>query len=116
MNRYYKRNRLLATIDDTPTMTDQSQAMDTDINVIVKRYGIHGQAPGTSEAAVYQDLSEFPNNLRDIIDTARNIDEHLGALPPQLRNTTFGELLNLTEEQLTAKLTPAEQPPAEETK
>lgn len=108
-NWYYNRARALATRDDTPTMTDQSQANDTDINVIVKRYGVHGQVPGTNAQPTYEDLVNFPDNLRDLIDTARGINDHLDKLPPQLKTLSFGELMALTNEQLTHILTPHEQ-------
>lgn len=115
LTTYYERARNLATRDTTTTMTDQAGARETDINVIVQRYGIHGQAPGTDAKPSYEDLSEFPTDLRDLIDTARGIDEHYNKLPEALKHMEFGELMALTPEALTNILSPP-QPAAEEPK
>lgn len=117
ISNYYERANRLATVNTEPTMTDQSQANDTDINVIVKRYGVHGTVPGTSAEARFEDLSNFPDNLRDVLDTAREIDTHLGRLPDQLKGKTLLELMALTPDDITNILTPEPTPaPTEEKK
>lgn len=97
-------------VDDTPTMTDQAGANETNINVIIGRYGITGQIPGGSREPMYGDFSHLPDNLRDFIETARSYEERRKELPEALRNMDAEELMALTPNELTRKLTPAEPP------
>lgn len=108
----WKKNRELArTHDDTPTLTDQSQAKDTDVNVIVKRYMVTDQAPGAPLTLMWgQDFSTLPIDLRGFIDLARGMQSHVDKLPKELRNLSIQDLIALTPEQLTQKLTPAPTP------
>lgn len=105
---YYAENKLRARIfNNEPTMTDQSQANETDINVIVKRFGISGQVPQGNAQPMYGDFTMFPDNLRDMMHLARDLNERRAALPPQLKNMPIEQLLALTPEELTAILAPA---------
>lgn len=99
--------------DKSPTLTDQSQAAETDINVIVKRYGVHGQAPGTTREPMYGDFTGLPTDLRGFIETGRALEEHRERLPEKLRDMPITELLALTPEELTNILTPPAPPPGE---
>lgn len=97
-------------VDNTPTMTDQAGANETNINVIIGRYGITGQIPGAQQEPMYGDFSHLPDNLRDFIETARTFEERRAELPEVLRNMDPEELMALTPDELTRKLTPAEPP------
>ncbi|QXP08238.1 MAG: internal scaffolding protein [Arizlama microvirus] len=103
-------------IDNTPTMTDQSQAKDTDLNVIMKKYAVTGRVPGAPGQPIYGDFTNLPTDLRGMIEEARSIKERRKSLPPQLRDKPMEELLALTPEQLTTILTPPEQPAKPEEK
>lgn len=100
-----------ATRNTEPTMTDQSGADDTDINLIVKRYGVFGTVPGTNRPPVYGDFADLPHDLRERIELIRSIPELQGGLPKELSGMQLGELLSLTPDELTAKLTPPAPPP-----
>lgn len=107
MNSVYKRNKERAIYHSTePTMTDQAGARETDINVIVGRFGISNQIPTNGQPPMYGDFSHLPEDLRGFIETAQSYEERRAALPEQLRNMPIEELLALTPEELTNKLTP----------
>lgn len=108
---YYERARALATRTTKPTQTDQSAAKDTDINIIVARFLTTGQAPGKATPPVYADCTQYPEDLRDAIEKARSLQQHMQTLPQPLRGLALEELLALTPDQLTAKLTPPAPPP-----
>lgn len=94
-----------------PTLTDQSQANDTDINVIVKRYGIHGQLPGAATPPMFGDFTQLPTDLRAMIEMARSLEERRADLPQQLREMPIEHILALQPDELTAILTPPALPP-----
>lgn len=48
-----------AYVEKLPSMTIQSQALDTDINEIVRRYGITGQFPENHRIPEYGDFTEI---------------------------------------------------------
>jgi len=109
--QYKKRANLLASINDLPSETDQSGANDTDINVIVKRYGVYGTIPQGMKTPHYgMDMSEVPNDLRDMIEAARMLEIYRGELPEALRALNVDDLLNLTPEQINATLNPLSKP------
>lgn len=107
----YARNKAKSIIHtEGETLTDQSQARETDINVIVSRYGITNQMPGTGAQPIYGDFTQLPKDLREFIDLGRSIEDRRAELPPELREMPIEELLALTPEQLTDKLTPSPTP------
>lgn len=121
MNRkgmdYFSYAKSLATRDNTPTKTDQTGAEETDINVIVKRYGIHGQAPGAAQPAMFEDFTKLPQDFRAMVDQIRTLDELRDSLPAELKAMSIYELANMTYDEFVAKMpkpaTPPAQPPAE---
>lgn len=116
MNSNWKRNKLAAVyVNDEPTLTDQASASDTDINVIVKQYTVHGQVPGIRSEPVYEDWTEMPTDLRGFLELGDFIRNRRAQLPDALRNKTDEELLALTPDELRTILTPAPTP-APETK
>lgn len=104
------------TVNKGPTKTDQSQARETDINVIVGRYGIGGTVPGPGQAPMTGDFTELPQDLRGFIEKGRELDKLRAQLPKELAGKSTEELLALTAEQLTTILTPPAPPPATEEK
>lgn len=100
-----------------PTLTDQSQANETDINVIVGKFGIGNQVPGNPAQPMYGDFSQMPTDLRGFLEAKTQLEEARLALPPELRDIPTEELVYMTPEALAAKLKPVEPPkPKEETK
>lgn len=98
---YRERANRLATVDNTPTMTDQAGSEDTDINVIVKRYGVYGTMPqGTKQARFGEDYSQLPDDLAGFIYTARSVERLRGELPFELANLTMEELVTYDTQQL----------------
>lgn len=82
---YYKRNKEAAKYRNTePSLTDQSQASSTDINIIVTQFLRTGQAPPGAQP-VYGDFTEFPTDLRTMFDMARSVREKVDQLPEELR-------------------------------
>lgn len=103
----YRENKQKAIyINDEPTMTDQSQGHETDINVIVGKYGINGTAAGATGQPMYADWTEFPNDLRDWIETGRRIDSIRDQLPEPLREMPIEQILALQPDELTNILKP----------
>lgn len=94
------------------SLTDQSQANDTNINVILQKYGVTGVARGTTNAPEWLDHTELPKDLREAFDMAKRANEMKNKLPEQLRKRPIEELLNLTPEEVNAILNPPVPTPA----
>lgn len=110
----YAINKKRAIYEDTsPTKTDQAAASSSDINIIVGQQLITGYAPGAPKPPMYDDFTNFPNDLREALENARGLTALRGRLPPQLSNKTLDELLRLTTEDITNILTPPPQQPPE---
>lgn len=106
----WRKNKIHAIFINTePTLTDQSSARDTDINVIVAQFGIHGQVPQGAKPPIYGDFTEHPESLRETIEMSRRIQDHRQRLPDALKNLSLEELLALTPETLREKLKEAEE-------
>jgi len=106
----YQKNRLRArTVNNEPTMTDQSAAAETDINVIVRDFMKHGTAPGADSEPLYGDFTELPNNLRDFIETARTMNQNRNNLPQALRDLPVEQLLTFPVEELKKLIDPPKQ-------
>lgn len=104
---YYQRNRAKARTKTTqPSLTDQSQARETDINIIVGRMLHSGTAPGAFGQPISGDFTNLPTDLRGFIHTSRKLRLHLAKLPKQLHDLTPEQLLALTPAELKNKLTP----------
>jgi hypothetical protein len=110
----YIANKLKAVHNNTePTETDQSQARDTDINVIIGRFGIGHMAKGNGKVEMYEDFTDLPRDLRGYIEQARGLDTLRERLPEQLKTHKLDELLQLTPQQIHGLLfpqTPANRP------
>lgn len=101
-----ERRKASATRNTDPTMTDQSGAASTDLNVIVKEFIKTGKAPGSATQPLYGDFTNMPGDLREMIETSRSINKYRKDLPPQLRELPIEQLLALKPEQLDQLLAP----------
>ena len=111
--KFYKANKAAARYHNTePSLTDQSQANDTDVNVIVKKFAITGQAPG-GRTPNYGDFTQLPKDLRELLAMNKSVKGYRDTLPEQLRDLEIEELLALSEQDITKILTPKEEPKKE---
>jgi len=106
MNAAKARSDKYATTNTDPTMTDQSGSDDTDINLIIKRYGVYGTAPGAATPQQYGDFADLPTDLAEGIKLIRSQKDLVGKLPPELQTMSIEELMTLTHDQLTEILAP----------
>jgi len=97
-----------------PSLTEQSGARETDINVIISRFAVSGTVPSSRTPPMSGDFSELPADLRGIIDMGKRLNALRDRLPPQLRSMSNEQLCTLTMEQLNTILTPPATPPAQE--
>lgn len=79
-----------ASTDESPSMTIQSAAADTDINQIAKSFGLgaRGGMPLPTEAldpSYYGDLRDAPETLQEVMDLALDSERKFAALPVNLR-------------------------------
>jgi len=115
MSMYYENRKRARTVNNSPTLTEQSMARDTDINVIVAKFRITGRVPGAQQQPMGGDFTALPTDLRGFIDAARDLRNHRMRLPKELANIPTEELLRLTTAELKAKLNPPEEKPPEGT-
>lgn len=116
MTYYYQNRKRARTFNTDPTMTDQSQAQNTDINIIINRLRDVGTPPPRNFAVPMSgDFTGLPKDLRSLLELAKSANEKRRALPAPLRDMPIDQLINLTTEQLHAILTPPAKPPAQET-
>lgn len=75
----------VATLNNEPSLTDQSQKKDCDINVIVAKYLKTGQVKHLAKrVGQYADVSNIPD-LSEAIMQVRAAQDAFDALPAQLR-------------------------------
>lgn len=97
----YTKAKELAKFKNTkPSLTDQSQAADTDLNVILKKYGITGRAPGGKQPIPPGDYTDAPEDLRGHIELAKRVQKMQQSLPENLRGLTLEQLARLDNKQL----------------
>lgn len=105
----YERNKAASRIRNSgKSMTDQSQAEATNINVIVRRF--MGQLPPPRAMPMTGDFTNFPTDLRTAIELAKSMRQAKARLPQQLRSLSDDELLKLSADDIAAKLKPADKP------
>lgn len=73
-----------ATQNDEPSLTQQSDANDCDINVIMARYQQTGQVPQIVQQAIYGDFTTV-TDFRSALDMVRNAQEKFAELPAKIR-------------------------------
>lgn len=73
-------------VNNEPPLTQQHFAKDADLNVIVKRFGVHDGAipPIVMDPTFYGDFTDVPD-FRQSIENIRNASERFNALPADLR-------------------------------
>lgn len=92
----YAENKLRSkTIIIGDTLTDQAGAAATDINVIVKKMQQTGSFPMGARQPMYVDLSILPDNLRDMLEMSRNVEQHRNNLPKELQHLSTAELVSM---------------------
>lgn len=79
-----ERNHKFGTVNDEVTKTQQSDALDTDINVIMERYGKSGQFPQLIEPGKYGDFSEVVD-FRAAQDIIHQANEAFAQVPAKIR-------------------------------
>lgn len=79
-----KWSKQFETINNEPTMTQQADAMDTDINLIVKRFTTTGQLPQIQAQAMYEDFTAV-TDYRNALDMVRAADEAFMEIPAAIR-------------------------------
>jgi len=109
---YYERKKQLRTRTTKESMTDQSAAAGTDINVVIGHMLATGEQPGEA-TPIYGDFTIIPEDLRSLIHTARGLARHRSSLPAQLRNMSLADLVALTPAKMRDILNPPAKPPAE---
>jgi phage internal scaffolding protein len=77
-----------ATFNMEASMTQQSDMSDSDINIIMQRYGPTGMLPQLTTPGTYGDFTEV-TNYRDALDAVRAADEMFQQIPAKIR-TQFG--------------------------
>lgn len=110
--RYLARKDAAKYRSAKPTMTDQSQAADTDVNIIMRKFGIGGMLTVQGKQPIYTDFTGLPQDLAAMIRMARRSAELRQNLPQQLREMPDEQLFALTRDQLTHILTPPAPTPA----
>lgn len=100
-----ERRKASAHINNQPTLTDQSAASQTDLNIIVNQFLKTGQSNSRSVPR-YGDFTGIPQDLRGIIETSRSVQRLRGNLPEKLKGLSVQELLALTPEQINAIINP----------
>lgn len=106
---YYENRKRARTVNSQPTLTEQSMARDTDINIIVSKFRITGRVPAAQQQPMAGDFTNLPTDLRGFIESARTIKDVRKQLPPQLREMPVEELLALTPDKLASILSPPQQ-------
>lgn len=70
--------------NDQPTLTREADAADTDINVLVRRFGVIGTMPFVSDPPKYADY-ESVFDFQTAMNTVRQAEEAFNSLDAQLR-------------------------------
>lgn len=116
MTRWKDNKAKAVTYPDPVSLTDQSQAKETDINVIVAKMGITGTVPGSPQEPMYGDWTHLPTDLRGYIETARELETLRAQLPEQLKTRSVEDIIAMKPETLAELLKPANPPDSTETK
>lgn len=80
------RSKRFTTINNEESMTQQSDAMDHDINIIVKRYGggMNG-LPNVQEQPIYGDFSGEGFTYREMVEKIKAADDAFQEIPADIR-------------------------------
>ncbi|UDN67795.1 internal scaffolding protein [robinz microvirus RP_121] len=75
-----------ATVNNEESLTQQSDARDCDINVIMERYGVSGTAPQVITKPNFGDFREV-TDYRTALDLVRAADAEFKNIPAKIRAT-----------------------------
>ncbi|WNK14572.1 MAG: internal scaffolding protein [Microvirus sp.] len=70
--------------DFGPTLTQQSQAEEADINTIVKRFNLTGQLPENIRAPTYADYDDV-YDFKTAMDAIKKAEDSFRVMPPAIR-------------------------------
>lgn len=93
MSNYQKNKELSKSYNYEPTMTDQSQRDQTDINVVMRNHAISGMVQGPKHPPMYEDFAALPEDLRGFLDMGRELQQHRVNLPEALKHLDDAQLL-----------------------
>lgn len=114
--RYDERRKRLATRTKGETLTDQSQAADCDINIIVRKHMPGTPVPGSPRQPIYgADLTKIPRDLASAIASVRHMETLRGQLPKEFKDLAIDDLLAYTPDQI-HEILQKSQPATEEKK
>lgn len=85
MDALGRDNRRYGLKCEDPSLTVQSDAIDADINTIVKRFGITGQLPSNLEYVTNVDLSVAPDTFQGALDVLDRARETFMQMPADVR-------------------------------
>lgn len=112
--RWLENKRRSRTVNDQPTLADQSQAPETDINVIVPRFLKTGQAPGPTAQPITGDFTQLPQGLREMIELTREMGRLRRELPEKLQQIEVDQLLEMDPKDLAELVNPKKDEPKKE--
>jgi len=92
------------TVNTDPTETEQSEAHETDLNIILTRYAQSGTIQSHGKPPMFEDWTQYPEDLRGFIEAKHDLERARLALPPELRDIPTDELLYMTPEAINARL------------
>lgn len=70
---------------DEPSLTVQSDAIDADINTIVRRFGITGQMPESIVMPSFQDFGDNVFDFRSAVETLAMAEDAFMQIPAEVR-------------------------------
>lgn len=76
---------LTGTLNEDPSLTVESDALDTDINVLVKRFGLTGQVSGVQMPPPITEFMEV-FDYQSALNLIRSADESFAAMSADVRN------------------------------
>lgn len=68
-----------------PSLTQQHDKDEADINVLVKRFGVTGEVPQTTVAPVYSDFTEIATDYHSAMNLILQADQAFSELPADVR-------------------------------
>lgn len=83
-NKEANESTLFATVNEEESMTQQSDADECDINLIMEKYKVTGQAPQVIQQGIYGDFTEV-GDYRTAVERIRAANEAFQAIPAKLR-------------------------------
>lgn len=79
------RSNRFATINLQPSLTQQSDAAESDINVIVRRYVKTGQLPQVNQEPIYGDFSTEGFTYREMVEKINAANSAFEQIPADVR-------------------------------